>query len=241
MVTTVAGKKISQATERKALDGKEYLPVAHNGAQYKVGMDTIKAYATQQIAERLNDVEDKVFPLALSVSGGGTFEKGTTQTITVKWTLKKGDSVVTAESVTVNDETATGTSKQFTGVKQTTTYAVQATYQGKTTQGSTTATFVAPMYFGFAAASQVSGLDVDSLGKQAIKTSPNGSYTLSNATTGHYLWLCVPSSMTIYKVASSGFDVPMEAAQEASTEVDTYRCYRSSSPINAGAMSIVIS
>lgn len=237
----VEGMKISQAAEIKSPKGTEYFPVANGGTQGKVSLNTMKEYATSELKERMDEVENKVFPLTVSVSGGGTFEKGVPKDITVKWTLKKGDSTVSAESVTVNDEPASGTSKLFSGVTQNTTYTVKAVYQGKTAQGSTSATFVAPMYFGFAAATEAASLEITSLGKQSIKTSPGGSYTLNNATTGHYLWLCVPGSMTISRVTSSGFDVPMEAAEDGSTPVDSYKCYRSSSPINEGAMSIVIS
>lgn len=203
-----------------------------NGVDYGIRTD---------LDEKMGMIEDKVFPLAISVSGGGTFEKGVPKDITVKWTLKKGDSTVSAESVTVNDESASGTSKLFSGVTQNTTYTVKAVYQEKTAQGSTSATFVAPMYFGFAAATEAASLEITSLGKQSIKTSPGGSYTLNNATTGHYLWLCVPSSMTINRVTSSGFDIPMEEQQTGSTSVDTYKCYRSSSQINEGNVTIVIS
>lgn len=189
----------------------------------------------------LSDIDDKVNPLTLSITGGKLCEKGTSQYITVSWTLLKGDAVVTADSTTINDQPVTGTSKQFTGVTQTTTYTVAATKDGKTVQGSTTATFVAPMYFGFATAAQASELTITSLVKQAIKTSPNGTYSLTNDTDGKYLWLCVPSTMTINKVTSSGFAVPMEEQQSGSTSVDTYKCYRSSSAINQGTVSIVIS
>lgn len=195
----------------------------------------------KDLSDRIVSIEDKVFPLTLQVSGGGTFEKGTSRDITVAWTVKKGDEVVTADSVTVNDEAAEGTSKQFIGVTATTSYTVKATKDGKQVQGTTTATFVAPMYWGFAEASAVDSLDITSLNKQAIKTSPNGTYTLNNATTGHYLWLCVPQSMTINKVTSSGFVVPMEAAATKATSVDIYKCYRSSSAINQGSVTIVIS
>lgn len=186
-------------------------------------------------------LDEQLNPLNITVTGGKVVEKGTSQTITVSWTLKRGTEVVTADSVTVNGEAASGTSKQFTGVTQTTTYTVRATKDGKTVQGSTTATFVAPMYFGFATAAQASELTITSLVKQAIKTSPNGTYNLTNDTDGKYLWLCVPNTMTINKVTSSGFAVPMEAQQSGSTSVDTYKCYRSSSAINQGTVSIVIS
>ena len=186
-------------------------------------------------------LDEQLNPLNITVTGGKVVEKGTSQTITVSWTLKRGTEVVTADSVTVNGEAASGTSKQFTGVTQTTTYTVAATKDGKTVQGSTTATFVAPMYFGFATAAQASELTITSLVKQAIKTSPNGTYNVTNDTDGKYLWLCVPNTMTINKVTSSGFAVPMEAQQSGSTSVDTYKCYRSSSAINKGTVSIVIS
>lgn len=202
---------------------------SENGVQNKV------------IAQRIFDIEDVVFPLTLSVSGGGTFEKGTSRDITVTWTIKKGNEVVTADSQTINGEPVEGNSKKFTGVTETTTYTVSITKGGKNKTGSTKATFVAPMYFGFNETDNASSLDITSLTKQSIKTSPGGTYTINNPTSGYYLWLCVPSSMNINKVTSSGFDVPMEPQQSGSTSIDTYKCYRSSSSIVDGNMTITIS
>lgn len=207
----------------------------------KINVGGVDYEVRKDLAEKVTALEDKVFPLTISVSGGGTFEKGVPRTITVTWTVKEGDDTVTADSVTVNDESASGTSKQFTNVSATTTYVVKATKDGTQVKGQTTATFVAPMYFGFAAADAASSLSITSLNKQSIKTSPAGTYTLNNSQTGNYLWLCVPSSMTINRVTSSGFDIPMEEQQTGSTSVDTYKCYRSSSQINEGSVTIVIS
>lgn len=233
----IEGKKLSELTDKiEDIQGTERIYVSD-------GSGIPKYIETGQLAdvERVSALEDKVFPLTIQVSGGGTFEKGVSRTITVSWTVKKGDSVVTADSVTVNDVAESGSSKEFTNVSTTTSYTVKATKDGKQVQGSTTATFVAPMYFGFVAANTVDSLEITSLGKQAIKTNPNGTYTLNNTTTGHYLWLCVSQSMTINKVTSSGFAVPMEAAATKTTSVDTYKCYRSSSAINEGDVTIVIS
>ena len=192
------------------------------------------------IQEKQKEIEDVIYPLSVQVSGGGLFEKGTSADITVRWTVKKGSSVITADSVTVNDVDAQGTSKVFNDVSATTKYTVKATKDGKQVSGSTTATFIAPIYFGFAQADAASGLDITSLGKQSLKTSPNGTYSLNNNSDENYLWLCVPSSMNIASVKSGGFDVPMEASQSKATTVDTYKCYRSSSKINSGVMNIVI-
>lgn len=102
------------------------------------------------ITNELTRISEKVFPLTISVSGGGTYEKGTSQTVTVRWIVKEGDDIVTPDSITVNDEpvTNTDTSKQFTNVTVNTTYTVKVTKGGQQKSGSTSVTFVATSYFG---------------------------------------------------------------------------------------------
>ena len=106
------------------------------------------------ITEALNRINKELFPLTIAVSGGGLFEKRTTQTITVSWSVKEGSDIVTPDSITVNDETVTNTdkSKQFTNVTTNTTYTVKAIKDGITVTGSTSVTFVNPSYFGAVAA-----------------------------------------------------------------------------------------
>ena len=102
------------------------------------------------ITNELTRISEKVFPLTISVSGGGTYEKGTSKTVTVRWIVKEGDDIVTPDSITVNDEpvTNTDTSKQFTNVTVNTTYTVKVTKGGQQKSGSTSVTFVAASYFG---------------------------------------------------------------------------------------------
>ena len=97
------------------------------------------------------------------------------------------------------------------------------------------------MYFGGSASSSLDSAGVTGLAKQGLKTSPNGSYTVSVGQ-GEYLWLCVPSGMKVNKVVSAGFDVPMEAdATVAVSGKGNYSCYRSSSKFNAGSVAITVS
>lgn len=98
--------------------------------------------------ELLAQLDEKVFPTTLSVSGGGTYDEGTSQTVMVSWKLQKNGQILTPDSVTVNGESvdpATGY-KVFTDVTATTTYKVAAVYKGKTYNGSTTATFKKTYY-----------------------------------------------------------------------------------------------
>lgn len=98
--------------------------------------------------ELLALLDDKVFPTTLSVSGGGTYDEGTSQTVMVSWKLMKNGQALVPDSVSVNGETvdpATGY-KVFTDVTTTTTYRVSVVYKGKTYTGSTTATFKKTYY-----------------------------------------------------------------------------------------------
>lgn len=116
---------------------------SENPVQNKVITEQINA-----MNELLAQLDEKVFPTTLSVSGGGTYDEGTSQVIMVSWKLQKNGQTLTPDSVTVNGESvdpATGY-KVFTDVTTTTTYRVSVVYKGKTYTGSTTATFKKTYY-----------------------------------------------------------------------------------------------
>lgn len=98
--------------------------------------------------ELLAQLDEKVFPTTLSVSGGGTYDEGTSQTVMVSWKLQKNGQTLTPESVIVNGESVDPTIgyKVFVNVTSTTTYSVSVVYKGKTYSGSTTANFKKTYY-----------------------------------------------------------------------------------------------
>lgn len=98
----------------------------------------------------LQKLAASVFPLTVTVTGGGVYRKTTTQTVTVKWTVKQGPEVITPDSLKVNNEPVdvSLTSKQFSGIAVNTTFRVEATKDGVTKTGSVSAVFVNPSYFG---------------------------------------------------------------------------------------------
>lgn len=98
----------------------------------------------------LQKLAASVFPLTLTVTGGGVYRKTTTQTVTVSWSLKQGPDAVTPDSLKVNNEPVdvSLTSKQFPGITVNTTFRVEATKEGVTKTGSVSAVFVNPSYFG---------------------------------------------------------------------------------------------
>lgn len=98
----------------------------------------------------LQKLAASVFPLTLTVTGGGVYRKTTTQTVTVSWSLKQGPDAVTPDSLKINNEPigVSLTSKQFPGITVNTTFRVEATKEGVTKTGLVSAVFVNPSYFG---------------------------------------------------------------------------------------------
>lgn len=98
----------------------------------------------------LQKLAASVFPLTLTVTGGGVYRKTTTQTVTVNWSLKQGPDAVTPDTLKINNEPieVSLTSKQFPGIAVNTTFRVEATKDGVTKTGSVSAVFVNPSYFG---------------------------------------------------------------------------------------------
>lgn len=98
----------------------------------------------------LQKLAASVFPLTLTVTGGGVYRKTTTQTVTVNWSLKQGPDAVTPDTLKINNEPieVSLTSKQFPGIAVNTTFRVEATKDGVTKTGFVSAVFVNPSYFG---------------------------------------------------------------------------------------------
>lgn len=98
----------------------------------------------------LQKLAASVFPLTLTVTGGGVYRKTTTQIVTVSWSLKQGPDAVTPDTLKINNEPidVSLTSKQFPGIAVNTTFRVEATKGGVTKTGSVSAVFVNPSYFG---------------------------------------------------------------------------------------------
>ena len=73
------------------------------------------------------------------------------------------------------------------------------------------------------------------------KTSPAGTYNVTVANDGEYVYFNVPSTMTINGATMGGFAFPLESAQSKTIGGVSYKSYRSSNTYDAGTMTIVIS
>lgn len=152
-------------------------------------------------------------------------------------TLKMNDHVISNQPV----NNLSGTKDTLTTTNDRITYYVSITAHGVTKNASATVSTYYPCYFGHTTKTIIVGTDVLSFSKQSIKSSPNGTYSMSDISQGEYVWLCIPSNFNINSVTSSGFSVPMEAAISVPVEgKGNYKCYRTSSSLVAGTFNFVI-
>lgn len=186
------------------------------------------------ITEALNKINIELFPLSISVSGGGLYEKRTTQTITVKWTIKEGSSTVTPDTLSVNNESVSvsTTSKVFEGITGNTTYTVKATKNGVTVQGSTSVTFVNPSYFGAVDADFTPTEDaIKTLAKSVKSTkSYTGSVSLENQKTC-YAYPKSMGALTAIKDANNFEYLQSYTRSEITVWNETYYVYVLTDPV----------
>lgn len=152
-------------------------------------------------------------------------------------TLKMNDHVISNQPV----NNLSGTKDTLTTTNDRITYSLSITAHGVTRNTSAIVSAYYPCYFGHTTKTIIVGTDVLSFSKQSIKSSPNGTYSMSDISQGEYVWLCIPSNFNINSVTSSGFSVPMEAAISVPVEgKGNYKCYRTSSSLVAGTFNFVI-
>lgn len=183
---------------------------------------------------------------ALSMSRTpASFEKGIETEVTLNWSTKFNNQEIEPDSLEVKKGGEVLTSdKTLKTVKDSVTdtqaYSMTAVIKGITKTASVTVNAYYPMYFGASTKNALESADILAMTKQPIKSSPAGNATVEVGA-NEYLWLCVPSTMSINSVKSGGFDVPMAAPVTVAVDgKGDYKCYRSASPFAEGTFNGVI-
>lgn len=102
----------------------------------------------------INKLNDKVFPLSVSVSASKTLcQKGTSNAITLTITTKRGDDKITPDSMTINDTKVTNFTTYTETLTAAKTFTIKATKGSKTVSASVTVSFVNNSYSGVVASS----------------------------------------------------------------------------------------
>lgn len=226
--------------------------------QLQSNIDTVTGNLNKEIADRIendNSIWEVLYNQFVQISEFGVsptiVEKGVATAININGRflfagepvtpdtliLKRGDALLSDRPV----DNLSGTKDTLNTNDDTTTYSLSITAHGVTRNASAIVSAYYPCYFGHTTKTIIVGTDVLSFSKQSIKSSPNGTYSMSDISQGEYAWLCIPSNFNINSVTSSGFSVPMEAAISVPVEgKGNYKCYRTSSSLVAGTFNFVI-
>lgn len=226
--------------------------------QLQSNIDTVTDNLNKEIADRIendNSIWEVLYNQFVQISEFGVsptiVEKGVATTININGRflfagepvtpdtliLKRGDALLSDRPV----DNLSGTKDTLNTNDDTTTYSLSITAHRVTRNTSAIVSAYYPCYFGHTTKTIIVDTDVLSFSKQSIKSSPNGTYSMSDISQGEYVWLCIPSNFNINSVTSSGFSVPMEAAISVPVEgKGNYKCYRTSSSLVAGTFNFVI-
>lgn len=170
---------------------------------------------------------------------GDTFTIKATATCSVSAntiTIKCGNSTIASVQ---NAKTATGSqtiAPTFSSAPTTINFTAEAVIGSVKKTASFSVGLVNPMYVG---AGAVYTNVVNDSHKQSARTSAGGTFNVTVASAGQYVFFVVPSSMTINKVTLSGFDFPLLAAD--TTSKSGYKIYKSANTYKAGTLTLVVS
>ena len=126
-------------------------------------------------------------------------------------------------------------STQIEGAREIFKYAV--TKKGRTGKSTSQTRYLC--YFGGNSAATMTAEILNTLNKvSATGVSFNPSITTKD---NDYIWLAVPSYLSISRVTSAGFDVTLAAPQTIANNLGSFKAYRTANPLTAATWKLVIS
>jgi len=139
---------------------------------------------------QVSQLMSKVFPFTMTLSSGGTYEKGSSQTINISWTYDRD-----IESQSINNESLLIgiRAKQYTGVTSDTTYTLRSVSAGQTYSKSVSAQFKLKKYYGVSA--NVTLTNDDILALSSTWAGRTQGSTVFDCTGGKYPYYILPTSM----------------------------------------------
>ena len=139
---------------------------------------------------QVSQLMSKVFPFTMTLSGGGTYEKGSSQTINLSWTYDRD-----IESQSINNESLLIgiRAKQYVNVATDTTYTLKAIQGGQAYTKSVSAQFKVKKYYGVSANGTLTNDEI--LALSSTWAGRTQGSTVFDCTGGKYPYYILPTSM----------------------------------------------
>ena len=200
----------------------------------------------QDVDESLAKLNDTVYPITLGFTitpNVGTMQTEIRYSVTSDNKPLVPDTSIISKQINDNapknlSETPSsgGTlSTQIEGAREIFKYAV--TKKGRTGKSTSQTRYLC--YFGGNPAATMTAEILNTLNKvSATGVSFNPSVTTKD---NDYIWLVVPSYLSITRVTSAGFDVTLAAHQTITNSLGSFEAYRTANPLTAATWNLVIS
>lgn len=211
-----------------------------------VGLPDDLVTMIQNVDESLAKLNDTVYPITLVFTINPNV--GTMQT-EVKYSVSSDGKAFMPDTLQISKQANDGLFKVLTNTPSTSgtlsdaiegareIFRFEVTKKGRTDKSTSQTRYLC--YFGGNPAATMTAGILNTLSKvSATGVSFNPKVTTKD---NDYIWLVVPSYLSINRVTSAGFDVPLSTPQAITNSLGNFKAYRTINPLTTNTWNLVIS
>ena len=240
------GSVTNEKMAKDSLTKDKLDPELRKALDAAVGLPDELVTMIQNVDKNLNKLNDTVYPIVL----GFTINPNvSTMKTDVTYSVKSGNEYLvpdtlsitkkvndTAETILTNYPTSNSSLiTPIQGAREIFKFAV--TKEGRTSQSISQTKYLC--YYGGNAESTMTAEILNTLSR--VSTTGIAFDLKVTTQDNDYIWLVVPSYLSINRVTSAGFDVTLAAPQTITNSLGTFKAYRTANPLTAATWNLVIS
>lgn len=240
------GSITNDKVAKDSLTKDKFDPELRKALDAAVGLPDDLVTMIQDVDKNLNKLNDTVYPIVLEFTINPNV--GTMKTDVV-YSVKSDNEYLVPDTLSitkkVNDEVETILTNYPTSNSSLTTpiqgareiFKFSVTKEGRTSQSTSQTRYLC--YYGGNADSTMTAEILNTLSRVSTTgVSFNPSITTKD---NDYIWLVVPSYLSISRVTSAGFDVTLAAPQTITNSLGTFKAYRTANPLTPATWNLTIS
>lgn len=188
----------------------------------------------------VNTLMEKVFPFTMTLTGGGTYEKGSSNSVVLRWTY---DRDITYQEINREELDISLRTKTYNNVTENTIYRLIAIYNSKEYEKSVSATFNIKKYYGVSEKTSLTNDEIKAL--TSTWASKALATTKFDCTGGKYPYYIIPTSLAnnitfyINGFANSNWSTEVKDITNSYGYSESYTIYRLNT-IQTGILNIEV-